>query len=164
MDPQPSISEFRFEKRRTEAVVTLVSGETARGWFFTAAGTSRHEGPERIGDLLNQEAGFFPFEIQAGESKRTVLYNRAHLITVHVFDEEASREPGYGVATRRTVSILLTNGKRVNGSVRVYRPEGRDRLSDWTRQPETFRYIETDSATFIVNAAHIVAVTEVPAK
>jgi hypothetical protein len=37
-------------------------------------------------------------------------------------------------------------------------------LSDWTRQPEAFRYIETDPATFIVNAAHIVAVTEVPRK
>lgn len=164
MDPLPSSSEFRFEKRRAEAVVTLVSGETARGCFFVATGTSRHEGPERIGDLLNEEIGFFPFEIQAGEGKRTVLYNRTHLITVHVFGEEASREPGYGIATRRVVSILLSNGKRVNGSVRVYRPEGRDRLSDWTRQPETFRYVETESATFIVNAAHIVAVTEVSTK
>jgi len=43
----------------------------------------------------------------------------------------------------------------------VYQPEGRNRLSDWTRQPETFRYLETPAATLIVNAAHIVAVTEV---
>lgn len=144
--------------------MTLVSGETAKGCFFLAAGTSRHDGVESIGDLLNSEAGFFPFEILAGEAKRTVLYNRSHLITVHIFEEEASREPGYGVARRWDVSVLLSNGKRVNGGVRVYRPEGRDRLSDWTRQPETFRYIETDNATFIVNAAHIVAVTEVPRK
>ena len=164
MDPLSAISEFRFEKRRAEAVVTLVSGETARGCFFLGAGTSRHDGIESIGDLLNAETGFFPFEIQAGDGKRTVLYNRAHLITVHIFDEEASREPGYGVARKWDVSILLTNGKRVNGIVRVYRPEGRDRVSDWTRQPEPFRYIETDPATFIVNAAHIVAVTEVPRK
>lgn len=164
MDPLPASSQFRFDKRRAEAVVTLVSGETARGFFFLADGTSRHEGVESIGDLLNAETGFFPFEIQGGEAKRTVLYNRTHLITVHVFDEEARREPGYGVARRWDVSVLLSNGKRVNGVVRVYRPEGRDRVSDWTRQPETFRYIETDSATFIVNAAHIVAVTEVPRK
>ena len=164
MDPLPALSEFRFEKRRAEAVVTLVSGETAKGWFFLGAATSRHDGLESIGDLLNTETGFFPFEIQSGETRRTVLYNRAHLITVHIFDEEASREPGYGVARRWDVSILLTNGRRVNGVVRVYRPEGRDRLSDWTRQPEVFRYIETDPATFIVNAAHIVAVTEVPRK
>jgi hypothetical protein len=49
----------------------------------------------------------------------------------------------------------------MTGGVRIYRPEGRDRLSDWTRQPEQFRYIESDEATILVNAAHIVAVHEV---
>jgi hypothetical protein len=162
VDPLPKPSAFRYEKRRAEAVVTLVSGETAKGCFFLGAGTSRHEGVESIGDLLNSETAFFPFEIQAGETKWTVLYNRAHLITVHVFEPEAGREPGYAVARRWNVSVLLTNGKRINGVVRVYQPEGRDRLSDWTRQIDAFRYIETDNATYIVNAAHVVAVTEVP--
>ena len=46
--------------------------------------------------------------------------------------------------------------------VRVYRPEGRDRLSDWARQPETFRYVDAGDTTLVVNAAHIVAVTEEP--
>jgi hypothetical protein len=59
------------------------------------------------------------------------------------------------------VSLLLSDGHRVEGAVRVYRPEGRDRVSDWTRQPEIFRYVEGQHATFIVNATHIVAVTEV---
>ena len=76
-------------------------------------------------------------------------------------DDEARRDPGYAVATRRVVSILLSNSQRVDGEVRVYRPEGRDRLSDWTRQPEVFRYVEATDATYIVNAVHIVEVTEV---
>jgi hypothetical protein len=59
------------------------------------------------------------------------------------------------------VSVLLSNGQRIVGAVRVYRPEGRDRLSDWTRQPETFRYVETTDATLVVNLAHIVEVSEV---
>lgn len=161
MDPLPHASAYRYDKRRAEAVVTLVSGETAKGCFFLGAGTSRHEGEESISDLLNSETGFFPFGIQ-GEERWTVLYNRAHLITVHVFEPEASREPGYSVARRWNVSVLLTNGKRINGVVRVYQPEGRDRLSDWTRQIDAFRYVETENATYIVNAAHVVAVTEVP--
>jgi hypothetical protein len=161
MDPHPTRSEFRFEKRRADAVLTLVDGESIKGCFFIADGTPRHEGAERIGDLLNSEAGFFPFEVHEEGGATTVLYNRSRVITVRVFDEEAQRDPGYAVATRRFASILLSNGQRLDGSVRVYRPEGRDRLSDWTRQPETFRYVETDAATFIVNAAHIVAVTEV---
>jgi hypothetical protein len=162
MNSDPGPSQFRFEKRRAEAVVTLVSGESVRGCFFTASGTTRHEGGERIGDLLNAETGFFPFEAQAEARTRTVLYNRAHVITIAVFDDEARRDPGYAVAKRREVSILLSNGQRINGGIRVYRPEGRDRVSDWTRQPEVFRYLEAQDSTLIVNAAHIVAITEVP--
>ena len=69
--------------------------------------------------------------------------------------------PGTRWPPGATVSLLLSNSQRVDGEVRVYRPEGRDRLSDWTRQPEVFRYVEAKDATYIVNAAHIVAVTEV---
>jgi hypothetical protein len=163
MTADPTGSAFRFEKRRAAAVVTLVGGESVHGSFFTAAADTRHSDGERIGDLLNADTGFFPFELDAPPAPHTVLFNRAHVITVALFDDEAKRDAGYAVATSRTVSILLSNGQRVHGIVRVYRPEGRNRLSDWTRQPEVFRYVETGDATIIVNAAHIVAVTEAPA-
>ena len=155
-------SEFRFEKRRAEASVTLVGGESASGSFFVAGARSNHDGAERVGEVLNEDTGFFPFEIQTSDGVRTVLYNRAHVITVTLTESEASRDPGYAIAKRRDIWILLTDGRRIRGVVRVYRPEGRDRLSDWTRQPETFRYIDTDEGTLLVNAAHIVAVTEEP--
>ena len=152
-DEEPA-SAFRFEKRRVEAVVSLVGGESARGSFFVAG--------ERVGDLLNQEAGFFPFEIQTAAGAQTVLYNRAHVISVLVSEGEAARDPGYAVAKRRDIWMMLSDGRRLRGVVRVYRPEGRDRLSDWARQPETFRYVDTDEGTLLVNAAHVVAVTEEP--
>jgi hypothetical protein len=161
MDSHPSNSEFRYEKHRAEAVVTLVTNESIKGCFFTAAGSARRDGAERIGDLLNSETGFFPFQIGTESEGHTVLYNRVHVIAVRVMDDEARRDSGYAVATRRIVSILLSNSQRVDGEVRVYRPEGHDRLSDWTRQPEVFRYVEATDATYIVNAVHIVEVTEV---
>ena len=161
MDVQHTRSEFKYAKHRAEAVVTLVTNENIRGWFFTAAESARRDGAERIGDLLNSETGFFPFEVELDGTRATVLYNRVHVIAVRVLDDEARRDPGYTVATRRVLSILLSNSQRVDGEVRVYRPEGRDRLSDWTRQPEVFRYVEAEDGTYIVNAAHIVAITEV---
>ena len=48
------------------------------------------------------------------------------------------------------------------GVVRVYRPEGRDRLSDWARNADIFRYIETGETTLLVNIAHVIEVSEVP--
>src|SRR6516165_7929033 len=125
-DEEPE-SAFRFEKRRVESVLTMAGGDSMHGSFFVAG--------EKIGELLNQDTGFFPFEIQVSSGARTVLYNRAHVITVSVPEGEAARDPGYAVAKRRDIWILLSDGRRIRGVVRVYRPEGRDRLSDWARGP-----------------------------
>ena len=163
MDPRPAASEFRFEKRRANAVLTLITGEVVRGCFFTAAGSTHRDGAERIADLLNAEPGFFPFEVGAESAGKAVMYHRLHVIAVQVLDDEARQDPGYEVAPRRVVSMVLSNNQRMDGAVRIYRPEGRDRVSDWTRQPEAFRYVEAPDQTFLVNTAHIVSVTEVSA-
>jgi hypothetical protein len=162
MGAQPDSSVYRFEKRRIDATVTLSSGDSTRGCFFAAGDSTRHGGPERLIDLLNEEMGFVPFEIHHEDGTRTVLYNRSHIVLVALEENDASLDPGYSVATRRYVSILLSNGQRVVGAVRVYRPEGRDRLSDWARQSETFRYLETSDMALLINTAHIVDVSEVP--
>jgi hypothetical protein len=151
---EDSSSAFRFEKRRVEASITMVGGDAARGSFFVAG--------ERVGELLNQEPGFFPFEIETDSGSQTVLYNRAHVITVTLTESEAVRDAAYAVAKRRDVWMMLSDGRRLRGVVRVYRPEGRDRLSDWAKQPETFRYVDTDGGPVLVNLTHIVAVTEEP--
>jgi len=145
-----------------DAVVTLSSGLSTQGSFFIAGGSALHAGPERVADLLNSEPGFFPFEIHFVGRTYTVLYNRNQVVMVALAENEASGDTGYDVATRRFVSILLSNGQRIAGAVRVYRPEGRDRLSDWARQPEIFRYVEMpDDTTLIINVAHIIEVSEV---
>ena len=161
MDPNSTASEFSFEKRRADAVVTLSNGNPVRGCFFTAGCSARHDGPERISDLLNSETEFFPFEVQAVGAPGRSSTTAPRSSPCRCSTTRRSGIRGYAVATRRIVSLLLSDGHRVEGAVRVYRPEGRDRVSDWTRQPEIFRYVEGQHATFIVNATHIVAVTEV---
>ena len=161
MRPDLTPSEFRVAKHRADAVVTLSSGETMSGCVFVAGGSARHTGPERVGELLNSETGFFPFEVHDAGSIRTVLINRGHLVTAALAENEASYDPGYDLATRRTVSIVMSSGLRVVGEVCVYQPEGRDRLSDWGRQPEIFRYVETPDTTLIINMVHVVEVCEV---
>jgi hypothetical protein len=159
------VSEFRVEKRRAEAALTLTTGTTVRGWFFLAGERASHGGPERIADLLNAEAGFFPFELNADSTPYTVLYNRSQVVVVTLLEStiEAQLDPGYSVATEREVRVLLSNGETIEGRVRVYRPTGRDRLSDYARMPDVFRYIETDEATLVINSAHIVELREIRA-
>lgn len=153
------MSEFRFEKQRVAADLMLTTGETVSGSFFVALATTAHGGAERVGDVLNAQTGFFPFERSDGT---TGLYNRRHvaLIALAPGISEAELDPGYEVATRRTVAILLSTGARVAGTVAVYRPVGRDRLSDYAQSEELFRYLVTPRQTLIVNADHIVELVE----
>lgn len=156
-----AVSEFRVEKTRMPAVVALANGATVAGFFFVSGSSATHLGPERVADVLNAEEGFFPFDVEEAGGARTVLLNRAQVRTVALEGhDEPRRDPGYEVATERPVSMLLSDGRRVAGTVRVYRPQGRDRLSDWARAPETFRYLETADGTLIVHVAHIIEVFE----
>lgn len=153
------MSEFRVEKRRETAELTLVTGVTVPGVFFLAGSSQLHSGPERVGDVLNLETGFFPFECD-GE---TSLINRSHVLKVTLPPQliETQLDAGYDVATRRHIRVLLTTGEAITGHVVVFRPPGRDRLSDYAQIDERFRYVELADRTLLINSAHIVALTEV---
>lgn len=153
------MSEFRFEKLRVSAELALSSGARVPGRFFVAGTTSDRQGPERVGDLLNAEAGFFPFERSDGT---TALYNRAHVLFASLGPEtrEAEADPGFAVAKKVRVALTLTSGETLTGSVPVYRPQGHDRLSDYAQAGAPFRYIITSDGERIVNAAHIVEIRE----
>jgi len=159
--PLAEPSAFRVEKLRIGALINLTNGATIAGDFFVAQASPTLFGQERVAELLNSESGFVPFEVRESGGVRTALLNRDHIVTVAIRDHEARRVPGYDIATARKVSVLMSDGRRIVGSVRVYRPEGRDRLSDWSRHGERFRYIESPDATFIANVAHIVEASEV---
>jgi hypothetical protein len=158
------MSEFRVEKRRAEAELTLSTGIRVNGAFFLASSSALHAGPERVGDLLNGEQGFFPFELTGDGNPRTVLYNRAHVTMIALPPSvvEAQLDPGYDLAIKRRVSILLSTGTRIAGTVSMYRPVGHDRLSDYAHIAEAFRYLETSDRTLIINSGHIVELQETP--
>jgi hypothetical protein len=166
MSRYPSVnsgtSEFRVEKARTDGTLLLSNGESVRGSFFVAGYSDMHAGPERTKDVLNADAAFFPFEVRhADGTSQTILYNRDHIIHVALEgNQEAHLDSGYRVATRRAVTMLLSNGKRLSGEVIVHRPRGRDRLSDFARSSEQFRYLETANVTYLVNVRHLIELIE----
>ncbi len=153
------MSEFRVEKRREAAELTLVTGATLSGVFFLGGASNLRTGAERVGDVMNLESGFFPF----GTGAETMLVNRAHVLKVALSPQviEAELDAGYDVARRRTVRVLLTTGETVTGNVVVFRPPGHDRLSDYAQVDEKFRYLELEDRTLLINSSHIVALTEV---
>lgn len=153
------MSELRIEKRREAAEITLVTGATVSGVFFLAGSSQLHTGPERVGDMLNSERGFFPFET----SGETTLINRTHVLKVALPAQmiEQQLDAGYHIATRRQIKALLTTGETITGHIVIFRPAGHDRLSDYAQIDEPFRYLELDDRTLLVNSAHIVTLIEV---
>ncbi len=158
----PATSEFRVEKARTGGTLLLSNGTSVPGSFFVAGSSATHVGPERVKDVLNAEPGFVAFEAHGdGTAPRTILYNRDHIIHVGLTgSREARLDPGYGVATRRTVSMRLSDGSRLTGTVSVCQPRGRDRLSDFARSFEQFCYLETPDVTYLVNVHHLIELVE----
>jgi hypothetical protein len=153
------MSQFRFEKHQVPASLVLSTGAMRHGCFFVVTSLT-HGGPERVGDLLNGDLGFFPFQHDDGA---TAQYNRAQLamvrLPVGVAEEEL--EPGFSVALRREVSVTLSTGTIVDGTVLVNGPIGHQRLSDYVRASKQFWYVLTSGGgTLIVNSSHIVALVE----
>jgi len=159
--PIEPTSQFRVEKFRSEGTLTLSNGTSVRGSFFVAGSSRTHSGPERVKDVLNGESGFFPFEVAGSAGPSTRLYNREHIVMVELADRsEAHAEPGYDVATVRRVRVLLSDGVRLRGVVRVHRPQGRDRLSDFARAADTFGYLETERSTYLINVHFVLELAE----
>jgi hypothetical protein len=156
------MSEYRVEKQRSEAELTLATGAVVTGFFFVSASSALRAGPERVVDLLNGESGFFPFLTDDGT---TALFNREHVVMIRPprTSLEAQSVPGYDVARRRHVSMLLSTGQWIGGTVSIYKPAGCDRLSDYVRSAETFRYLETEEGTLIVNLSHVVELRDLTA-
>lgn len=153
------MSQFRFEKQRVSASLTLTTGGTVSGCFFVVSPLAQG-GPERVGDLLNAYDGFFPFEDTDGVTR---LYNRAHIVLVKLAPgtAEVNLEPGHSVALERFVGMTLSTGTIIEGTVFIDRPPGRDRLSDCVRDWKRFLYIVTSTDTLVVNTHHVVELVEI---
>jgi hypothetical protein len=114
------VSEFRVEKRRESAQLTLTTGSTLSGFFLLSGSSQGHMGSERVGDVLNLEDGFFPFGMDTGTS----LINRAHVLKVTL---PAKWLLGRGWVNRSTVPVVaIEPGHRRKSVVRSW-PSCRER-------------------------------------
>ena len=105
----------------------------------------------------------FPFQIgdADGGRSRTALIHRDHVVTVALPENEDALDPAYAMAQPHAVSLWLSSGHSLNGSIRFNRPPGQDRLSDWAESADRFCYIETEEGVLLVNVSYVVEIREV---
>ena len=136
------MSQYRIEKQHdVMATITLASGVELRGSFFLADAATAHSGRERVYDLLNEPERFFPFDVEGRDGKPSYvsLLARSHVLFV-TLDEPAAElhydDLSLGMASRKFVSLLLTNGARMRGELFIVMPEGMDRVSDFANRDQ----------------------------
>ena len=67
LPPLRPISDFRVEKSRAEATLTLSNGMSVRGFFFVSGNSRTHQGPESVKDVLNSETGILSVRGRAAD-------------------------------------------------------------------------------------------------
>jgi hypothetical protein len=148
----PLVEELRVPKRRVAVEVVLPSGVARRVSVFLAEAAPDHEGAERVSDLLNGGADFFPaYDEQCGAM---TFLNRESVALARVARElEQDASDDIAVPTEHEVEITLVDGTRLQGVVSYLLPPERSRLGDFLNQSAPFfRLVERDFVTLVRRA------------
>jgi CheY-like chemotaxis protein len=100
------------------------------GTLFLHLSAESHDGPETVLDRLNKPDLFMVLGV--ADDNPVVILNKAQILRVDLPAEAGQHEAGdlFPVADVEHVRVRLINGDRLDGTVRVEGPVGRQRLSD----------------------------------
>lgn len=154
--------EFHLKKRGLGVEVVLSNSTVVKGRIFLHSVAERHEGAERVEDVLNSDARFFPLAVQQSEG-RTLLINKERVLFIRVPAEPDRVQVGeQGVRTWAVqVSLDLVQGAPLQGVVYFSQPPGHDRTLDGlNQQGQTFVCLVQEAAFLFVNLRSVVLVRE----
>jgi hypothetical protein len=152
------MEELRVPKRRVGVEVVLPGGTARRVTVFLAEAAAGHAGPERVADLLNGTAEFFPVVDEA--SGGIAFLHRAAVALVRVRREhDGDDAEAETLPTEHDVELALTDGAVVRGLVSYVRPPDRARLVDVLNEPAPFLRLLEGEGVALVNKRHVAGVT-----
>jgi hypothetical protein len=150
--------ELKVPTHATVAEVVLSDKRTLNGRVFIPISSSQHSGPMRPDEWLNLDRPFFPF--LADDSKATVLLNKEQVAVLSIA-ASAEEEPTGAEIPERLV-IVETPDRRIEGTVRIDMPSGRQRLLDWLNRAEPFLLLRAPFRWHLVRKSLITRVIEHP--
>jgi hypothetical protein len=141
-----------------EADILLSSGVELHGTIFLPAAASRHQGPERAEEWLNEPEAFFGFQ-PAGAERSIVLNKRQVLVvTVPASADEGEVPEELSLPLHRVVVDLP--GRTIRGSLLVDMPPERMRVRDVLNRAEEFIEVRDEERRHIVQKRGIMQVEE----
>ncbi|MEO5656680.1 MAG: hypothetical protein ABIO65_09795 [Nitrospiria bacterium] len=145
----------RIDKQSRRISVELSDGSRLDGEVFLRLYEAHHDGPQTVGDLLNEDASLIPLKTGDG----VVLVNPAQIVTVTI---ESEHEP-YDLTTLgdpHTVRIMTARGREVLGQVFISLPGGSGRVKDFFKRSVRFVPVFLDHSIIYVNQAFVLYVRD----
>jgi CheY-like chemotaxis protein len=129
------------------------------GTLFLHLTAETHDGPETILDRLNQPDLFMVLGV--AEEGPVVILNKAQIVRVDLPPEAVQREANdpTSVADVEHVRVRLINGDRLDGTVRVEGPVGRQRLSELLNAQPAFVPLQGPARLHLLQKRFISRVT-----
>lgn len=152
------MEELRVPKRRVGIEVVLPGGAARRVAVFLADAAADHAGAERVADLLNGAAEFFP-ALDEADGSVGFLHRAAVAIVRFPRDLDADDGDALTLPTEHVVEVGLTDGTAVQGLVSYVRPPDRARLVDVLNEPAPFLRLLEDGGVALVNKRHVARVS-----
>jgi hypothetical protein len=152
------MSELRVPTEALAAEVVCADGRTFVGRIFVPVTASRHSGPMRPEEWLNDPAPFFPF--LPDDADAPVLMNKREVLVLSVpaaadfgdFPEEILNPV-------RRVAIEAEE-QRLEGTIIVDMPQTQLRMLDYLNRPEAFLTLRDGAQHHLVQKERITRVIE----
>ena len=150
------MTELRVPTVSLPAAVLCSDGQRLTGHVFVPAAASRHPGPTRPDEWLNETDAFFPF--QADGAPRPVILNKRQVLSLSLSADPADAGRA-GAPRERRVSIEL-GPHRFEGTVMIDMPENRSRVLDVLNRDEDFVTLHSGSEWHLIQKRSITRVSE----
>jgi hypothetical protein len=148
------MDEGRIQKATRKATLVLSSGRQIRGDVFVGLYDPHHTGPQRVGELLNEDLAFLPVKTDKG----VVLVNRAHIVSA-ALSADREHDDLARLGKRYEVRVTTTDGE-VRGAVFVNLPDVATRVADYFNQPIRFLPLFQSRTVIYLNREFVLLVRD----
>ena len=148
------MDEGRIEKATRRARLVLSDGREVHGDVFVGLYEPHHVGPQRVGELLNEQEAFIPVKTDEG----VLLVNRTRVISV-TLPADREQDDLVTLGKRYEVRVTTTHGE-LKGAIFINLPETSARVRDYFNQPLPFLALFQSQTVAYLNRDFIVLVQD----
>ncbi len=153
------MSELRVPTVALAAEVLCADGRTFAGRIFVPATASRHPGPMRPEEWMNEPALFIPFLPDDQKAPMVINKREVLVISVSAASDFGDIVEGAVVPIRRV--IVEAEDRRLEGEIVIDMPSNQTRVLDYLNRPESFLTLRDGDRHHLVQKERITRVIEI---